>query len=76
MPASRRELSYMNPSSEDDPKSSQETQAFDPLLTDEDKLGDEEGGAQKDEPAEVEEDKERTEMVAKEAMLRVTGGQL
>jgi hypothetical protein len=65
----------MNPSSKDGLKSNQETQAFDPLLTDEEKI-DEKEKAQKDEPAQVEEDKERAEMVTKEAMLRVTGGQL
>jgi len=32
--------------------------------------------AENREPAEVEEDKEKTEVVTKEAMLRVTGGQL
>jgi hypothetical protein len=37
---------------------------------------DEKGSAEKSEPAQIEEDKERTEMVAKEAILRVTGGQL
>ena len=74
MPTSSRELSYMNPSSEDGPKSNQETQAFDPLLTDEEK--DQKEGARKDEPAQAEEDKERAEMITKEAMLRVTGGQL
>jgi hypothetical protein len=65
----------MNPSSEDGPKSNQETQAFDPLLTDEEKV-DQKEGARKDEPAQAEEDKERAEMITKEAMLRVTGGQL
>jgi hypothetical protein len=37
---------------------------------------DEKESAEKSEPAQVEEDKERAEMVTKEAMLRVTGGQL
>jgi hypothetical protein len=32
--------------------------------------------AEKSEHAQIEEDKEKTEMVTKEAMLRVTGGQL
>jgi hypothetical protein len=76
MPTSSREPSYMNPSSEDGPKSNQETQACDPFLTDEEKIDDEKERTPKDETAEVEEDKERAEMVAKEAMLRVTGGQL
>jgi hypothetical protein len=76
MPSSSRELSYMNPSSENGPKSNQETQAFDPLLTDEEKVDDENERTQNEDPAEVEEDKERADIVAKEAMLRVTGGQL
>jgi hypothetical protein len=76
MSTSSRELSYMNPTSEDGPKSNQETQAFDPLLTDEEKVEDEKERTQNDDPAEVEEDKEKADMVAKEAMLRVTGGQL
>jgi hypothetical protein len=72
----------MNSSSKDDAKSNQETQAFDPLLTHEEEVvppvldDDEKERGEKSETAEVEEDKERAEMVAKEAMLRVTGGQL
>jgi hypothetical protein len=79
---SSRELSYMNPFSKDDAKSNQETQAFDPLLTLEEEVvhpvpgDDEKERAGKGETAQVEEDKERAEMVTKEAMLRVTGGQL
>ena len=82
---SSRELSYMNPSSKDDAKSNQETQAFDPLLIREENGvnpaldDDEKERAENSETAQVEEDKEdkeRAEMVTKEAMLRVSGGQL
>jgi hypothetical protein len=79
---SSRELSYMNPSSKDDSKSNQETQAFDPPLIQEEEVvhpaPDDEGeeSAEKSEPAQIEQDKERAETVTKEAMLRVTGGQL
>jgi hypothetical protein len=76
------ELSYMNPSSKDDSKSNQETQAFDlPAIHEEEVVhpapdDDEKKSAERSEPAQIEEDKEKTEMVTKEAMLRVTGGQL
>ena len=85
---SSRELSYMNPSSKDDAKSNQETQAFDPLLIREENGvnpaldDDEKERAENSETSQVEEDKEdkedkeRAEMVTKEAMLRVSGGQL
>jgi hypothetical protein len=82
LPTSSRELSYMNPSSKDDAKSNQETQAFDPLLIrEEDGVhpapgDDEKEGAENSESAQEEEDKERADVVSKEAMLRVTGGQL
>jgi hypothetical protein len=72
----------MNPSSKDDLISNQETQAFDhPSIHEEEVMhpapdDDEKGSAEKNEPTQIEEDKERTEMVSKEAMLRVTGGQL
>ena len=75
-----RELSYMNPSSNDS-KSNQETQAFDPPLIHEEEIvhpapdDDEKESAEKNEPAQVEEEKERAEMVTKEAILRVTAGQ-
>jgi hypothetical protein len=74
-------MSYMNPG-KDDSKSNQEAQAFDlPPIHEEEvvnpALGDDEKeSAEKSEPAQIEEDKEKTEMVTKEAMLRVTGGQL
>jgi hypothetical protein len=38
--------------------------------------GDEKESAEKGGPAQIEEDKEKTEMVTKEPMLRVTCGQL
>lgn len=82
MGTSGRELSYMNPSSKDDAKSNQETQALDPLLIHEEKVvhpvldDDEKESAEKGETAQVEEDKERAELVTKEAIQRVTGGQL
>jgi hypothetical protein len=72
----------MNPSNKDDPKNNQETQAFDPILMDEEEVvdpvrdDDEKERAENSETAEEEEDKERAEMVSKEAMLRVTGGQI
>ena len=72
----------MNPSSKDDSKSNQETQAFDlPPIHEEEvedpvRDDDEKESAEKSEPAQVDEDKEKTEMVTKEAMLRLTGGQL
>ena len=68
----------MNPSSKDDSKSNQETQAFDPLLVHEEEVvhpaedDDEQESAEKRQPAQG--DEERAEMVTKEAMLRVTGG--
>ncbi len=80
--AASREQSYMSTSSQDDSKSNQETQAFEPLLTQEEEAvppaldDDAKERAEKSETAQVEEDKEKAEMVAKEAMLRVTGGQL
>jgi hypothetical protein len=73
----------MNPSGKDDSKSNQETQAFNlPPIHEEEVVvnpaldDDEKKSAEKSEPAQIEEDKEKTEMVTKEAMLRVTGGQL
>jgi hypothetical protein len=75
----------MNSSSKDDVKSNQVTQAFDPLPIQQEEVehpvldDDEKEGAEKSETAQVKEDKEdkeEAEMVAKEAMLRVTGGQL
>jgi hypothetical protein len=72
----------MNASSKDDFKSNQETQALDlPPIHEEEAVhpapeDDEKGSADKNEPTQIEEDKKRTEMVSKEAMLRVTGGQL
>lgn len=72
----------MNPSCKDDSKSNQETQAFDlPPIHEEEVVhpapdDDEKGSAEESEPAQIEDDKERTEMATKEAMLRVTGGQL
>jgi hypothetical protein len=72
----------MNSSQKDDSNSNQETQAFEPLVTHEEEVvnpvsgGDESDGAEKSENAQEKEDKERSEMVTKEAMLRVTGGQL
>jgi hypothetical protein len=79
---SSRELPYMNPPSNDDSRTNQETQAFDPPLIHEEEMAhpapedDKKESAEKSELAQVEEDKERTELVTKEAMLRVTGGQL
>ena len=71
---------YMNPG-KDDSKSNQEAQAFDlPPIHEEEVVNplddDQKESAEKSEPAQIEEDKEKTEMVTKEAMLRVTGGQL
>jgi hypothetical protein len=74
-------MSYMNPG-KDDSKSNQETHAFDlPPIHEEEVVNpalddDEKESAEKSETAQIEEDKEKTEMVTKEAMLRVTGGQL
>jgi hypothetical protein len=76
------ELSYMNPSIKDDSKSNQEPQAFDlPPIHEEEVVqpapdDDEKESAEKSELAQIEEDKAKTETVTKEAMLRVTGGQL
>jgi|HubBroStandDraft_6_1064221.scaffolds.fasta_scaffold1384935_2 hypothetical protein len=72
----------MNPSNKDDFKTNKETQPFDlPPIPEEEVVhpapdDDEKGSAEKSEPIQIEEDKERTEIVTKEAMLRVTGGQL
>ena len=72
----------MNSSSQDDSKSNREMQAFDLPPIQQEEVGDpvpdddEKESAEKSEPAQIEEDKEKTEMVTKEAMLRVTGGQL
>ena len=72
----------MNPSGKDDSKINQETQAFDlPPIHEEEVVDpapddDEKESAEKSEPDQIEEDKKKTEMVTKEAMLRVTGGQL
>ena len=72
----------MNPFSKDDSKSDQEPQTFDLPPIDEEEVvdpvpdDDKKESAEKSEPAQIEADKEKTEMVAKEAMLRVTGGQL
>jgi hypothetical protein len=75
----------MNSSSKDNVKGDQETQAFDPLPIHQEEVehpmldDDEKEGAEKSETAQVKEDKEdkeESEIVAKEAMLRVTGGQL
>jgi hypothetical protein len=74
-------MSYMN-SDKDDSKSNQEMRAFDlPPIHEEEVVNpalddDEKESAEKSEPAQIEDDKEKTEMVTKEAMLRVTGGQL
>jgi hypothetical protein len=74
-------MSYMN-SDKDDSKSNQETRAFDlPPIHEEEVVNpalddDEKESAEKSERAQIEDDKEKTEMVTKEAMLRVTGGQL
>jgi hypothetical protein len=85
LPTSSRELSYMDTSSKDDAKSNQETQAFDPLLIREENGvnpapdDDQKERAENSETVQVEEDKEdkeSAEMVTREAMLRVTGGQL
>jgi hypothetical protein len=76
------ELSYMNSSSKDDSKTIQETQTFNlPPIHEEEVVhpaldDDEKESAEKSELDQIEEDKEKTEMVTKEAMLRVTGGQL
>jgi hypothetical protein len=78
----RLRIVFMNPSSKDDFKSNQEAQAFDfPPIHEEEVVhpaadDDEKGSAEENEPTQIEEDKERTEMVSKEAMMRVTGGQL
>jgi hypothetical protein len=79
---SSRELTYMNPSNKEEAKSNQETQAFDPILIHEEEVvhpvldDDEKESAEEGESEQVKEDKEMAEMVTKEAMLRVTGGQL
>ena len=78
----KQKLVFMNPSSKDDFKSNQEAQAFDfPPIHEEEVVhpaadDDEKGSAEENEPTQIKEDKERTEMVSKEALLRVTGGQL
>ena len=78
----RLRIVFMNPFSKEDFKSNQETEAFDlPPIHEEEVVhpapdDDEKGSAEKSEPIQIEEDKERTEIVTKEAMLRVTGGQL
>jgi hypothetical protein len=70
------EMSYMN-SDKDDSKSNQEMRAFDlPPIHEEEVVNpalddDEKESAEKSEPAQIEDDKEKTEMVTKEAMLRV-----
>ena len=74
---SDRELSEMNSSKKADDLSSQETEVPDPPA----KVlhparDDDEESADKSEPVEKEEDKKKTEVVTKEAMLRVTSGQL
>jgi hypothetical protein len=70
----------MNSSNQDHGRTNQETQAFDPPLIHEEELlhprPDDDETAEKDEPAEEAEDKEKSEVITKEAMLRVTGGQL
>jgi hypothetical protein len=72
----------MNPFNKDDSESNQETQAFDlPPINEEEVVDpapddDEKASAEKSEPIQIEEDKEKTEMVTKEATLRVAGGQL
>jgi hypothetical protein len=71
-----RELSEMNSKKADD-LSSQETEVPDPPA----KVlhparDDDEESADKSKPVEKEEDKKKTEVVTKEAMLRVTSGQL
>jgi hypothetical protein len=71
----------MNPSNQDHGKTNQETQAFDPPLIHEEEVlhsipDDDHETAEKNEPAEEGKDQEKTELITKEAMLRVTGGQL
>jgi hypothetical protein len=70
----------MNSSNKEHGRTNQATQTFDPPLIHEEELlhprPDDDETADKNKPAEEEEDKEKTEVITKEAMLRVTGGQL
>jgi hypothetical protein len=82
----RMRIVGMNPSDRDDHElSNKETQAFDSPLIHEEKIersapGDEENENEKEtgsaEVEESEENKGKTELVTKEAMVRVTSGQL
>jgi hypothetical protein len=72
----------MHPSDRDDCKSTQKTQAFDPSPFHEGETAHPKSADDKKEVAEkgtavtFEEDKEQTEVATKEALLRVTRGQL
>jgi hypothetical protein len=68
---SRRRYSYQRAQSAFDFPPIHEEEVVHPAADD-----DEKGSAEENEPTQIEEDKERTEMVSKEALLRVTGGQL
>jgi hypothetical protein len=77
-----RTVLHMNPSSKDDSKSNQETQAFDPPLIHEEEVvhplidDNEKECPEEGEDGQVEEDKKRAEMATKEGIQRVIGGQL
>lgn len=71
----------MNPSHKDQCKTNPETKAFDPPVIHEEEIlhprpDNDDETAGRSEPAEVGEDKETTAVITKEAMLRVSGGQL
>jgi hypothetical protein len=71
----------MNTSDENSHQSNKETQAFDPPLIHEKIVEHPDPDAEKEsaeelEPAEVEENRDETQVATKEAMLRVSRGQL
>jgi hypothetical protein len=72
----------MNTSDKKSHQSNKETQAFDPPLIHEEIIehpkpeDDEEGSTEELKPEEVEENREQTQVVTKEAMLRISRGQL
>jgi hypothetical protein len=79
---SNREPPHMNASNKVDDENSQETHAFDPPPIHEEEVlhpapdDDEEECAEKGEPAVAAEDKEKSEVITKEAMFRLNSGQL
>jgi hypothetical protein len=83
MRPSTRDLFCMNSFDKDDLAGNKQTQAFDPPLIHEEEIEhsadddrEAEESAEEKAPAEKKADKERSDVVAKEAMLRVTGGVL